>query len=323
MSGEPMHLLGVDIGGTKTAVAVVEASSGEVVARRVEPTPADAGPRAVVDAAAGLAARVLAIYPAVAGGVGAPGVVDADRGVVIVSTGYLRDWSGTAFGPELERQLGLPFAADNDVNAAALGEARYGAGRGLRSFLFAALGTGLGGAVVRDGRVLRGATGTAGELGHIPVFGVGEEIMCSCGRPGHLEAVVAAPAITRAYHKATGEAGVDLRVISRRAAMGEPPAVATLAHVGTVFGRALGGLVNVLDPEAVILGGGVMMAGRPVWEPLEEALRAEMLPSAADVALRPAALGVDAAVIGAAALALDLVDTKPGAAARVPAITEA
>lgn len=323
MSAEPMHLLGVDIGGTKTAVAVVEASSGEVIARRVEPTPADAGPLAVVDDAANLAARVLAIYPAVAGGVGAPGVVDADRGVVIVSTGYLRDWSGTAFGPELQRRLGLPFAADNDVNAAALGEARFGAGRGLGSFLFAGLGTGLGGAVVSDGRVLRGASGTAGELGHIPVFGVGEEVTCSCGRPGHLEAVVAAPAITAAYERAAGEPGVDLRVIARRAAMGEPPAVTTLAHVGTVFGRALGGLVNVLDPEAVILGGGVMQAGRPVWEPLEIALRAETLPSASDVALRPAALGVDAAVIGAAALALDLARATRDTDARVPATTEA
>src|SRR5919199_607185 len=93
--------------------------------------------------------------------------------------------------------------ADNDVNAAALGEARYGAGRGLDSFLFVAVGTGLGGAIVVGGRVMRGATGTAGEIGHVPVFGA-EDVVCSCGRSGHLEAVVAAPAISAAYERATG-----------------------------------------------------------------------------------------------------------------------
>jgi predicted NBD/HSP70 family sugar kinase len=152
MSGEALRLLGVDIGGTKIAVAVVEAADGTVLVRRVEPTPAAQGPLVVVEAAADLAARVLAAYPATAAGVGAPGVVDAGRGVVVTSTGVLPGWEGTAVAAELERRLGLPFAADNDVNAAALGEARYGAGRGLGSFLLVVVGTGLGGAIVRDGR---------------------------------------------------------------------------------------------------------------------------------------------------------------------------
>jgi glucokinase len=301
------HLLGVDIGGTKIAVAVVEATTGAVIVRRAASTPSLEGPVGVVDAAADLAARVLAVYPVAAAGVGAPGVVDAARGVVVTSTGVLPGWEGTAVAAELERRLGLRFAADNDVNAAALGEARYGAGRGLDSFLFVAVGTGLGGAIVAGGKVMRGATGTAGEIGHVPVFGA-EDVECSCGRSGHLEAVVAARAITGAYHRATGEPGIDLRVIARRAAGGEPPAVRVLREVGTVFGRTLGGLVNTLDPEAVILGGGVMQAGAPLWAPLEEAMRAEALPSAAGVPLRPAALGVDAGVIGAAALAVELVD---------------
>lgn len=301
---EPLRLLGVDIGGTKTAVAVVEAATGAVIARRVQPTPARQGPAVVLEAAADLAARVLSAYPAVAAGVGAPGVVDSEHGVVRVSTGFLPDWEGAAVAPELERRLGVPFVLDNDVNTAALGEARYGAGRGLGSFLFVAVGTGLGGAIVRDGRVEKGATGTAGEIGHLPVLGV-EDVPCSCGRTSHLEAVVAAGAITRAYQRATGEAGVDIRVIARRATGGEEAAAAVLAGVGTVFGRTLGGLVNTLDPEAVILGGGIMQAGPPLWEPLEAALRAEVLPSAAKVPLRPAALGVDAGVIGAATLALE------------------
>lgn len=304
-SADPLRLLGLDIGGTKTAVGVVEAATGAVIARRVEPTPARHGPVAVVEAAADLAARVLVAYPAAAAGVGAPGIVDADRGVVRVFTGLLPGWEGTAVAPELERRLGIPFALDNDVNVAALGEARYGAGRGLGSFLFVAVGTGLGGAVVRGGQVDRGTTGTAGEIGHVPVLGV-EDVTCACGRTSHLEAVVAAPAITRAYERATGEAGVDIRVIARRAVGGEEAAGSVLAGVGTVFGRTLGGLVNTLDPEAIILGGGIMQAGAPLWEPLETALRAEVLPSAAKVPLRPAALGVDAGVIGAATLALDV-----------------
>jgi glucokinase len=315
--GEPLRLLGVDIGGTKIAVAVVEAATGAVIARRVTSTPAREGPVAVVEAAADLAARVLVAYPAAAGGVGAPGVVDARRGVVMTSTGVLPGWEGTPVAAELERRLGLPFAADNDVNSAALGEARYGAGRDLGSFLLVVVGTGLGGAIVRDGRVLRGATGTSGEIGHVPVFGI-EGVACSCGSTGHLEAVVAGPAITAAFQRATGEAGVDIRVIARRATAGEPAAVATLATVGTIFGRTLGGLVNTLDPEAVILGGGVMQAGPPLWEPLEAALRAEVLPSVARVPLRPADLGVDAGVIGAAALALELVEAPYAAVGAEP-----
>ena len=309
--GEPPRLLGVDIGGTKIAVAVVDATSGGVLARRVVPTPARSGVTGVIEAAADLAARVLAAYPAVAGGVGAPGIIDAERGVVVVSTGALgRAWEGTAVAPELERRLGLPFVADNDVNVGALGEARWGAGRGLGSFLFVGIGTGLGGALVRDGRVERGATGTAGEIGHVPVFGA-DDVLCRCGRPAHLEAVVCSRAITAAYQRASGEPGVDFRVIARRAAAGEPAAREVLEHVGTVLGRTLGGLVNVLDPEAVILGGGVMQAGAPLWAPLQAALRAEVLPSVAGVPLRPAALGVDAGVSGAAALAYDLLAPPP------------
>jgi glucokinase len=296
----------MDIGGTKIAIAVVEAGTGEVIARRVISTPAQEGPLAVVDAAADLAARILVSYPVAAAGVGAPGVIDADRGVVVTSTGVLPGWEGTAVAAELERRLGLRFAADNDVNAAALGEARYGAGRGLDSFLFVAVGTGLGGAIVSGGRVVRGATGTAGEIGHVPVFGV-EGVTCSCGRSGHLEAVVAAPAVTAAYQRATGEKA-EVRMIARRAAAGEAAAAEVLERVGTVFGRTLGGLVNTLDPQAVILGGGVMEAGPPLWRPVEEALRAEVLASAAKVTLRPATLGVDAGVIGAAALALPLAE---------------
>jgi glucokinase len=304
---EQPRLLGVDIGGTKIAIAVVEAATGAVTARRVISTPARDGPLAVVDAAADLAARMLVSYPVVAAGVGAPGVVDAERGVVTTSTGVLPGWEGTAVAAELERRLGIRFAADNDVNAAALGEARYGAGRGLDSFLFVAVGTGLGGAIVVGGRVVRGATGTAGEIGHVPVFGA-EEVVCSCGRAGHLEAVVAAPAISAAYERVTDEPDQAVRVIARRAAQGDTVAAGVLRQVGAAFGRTLGGLVNTLDPQAVILGGGVMEAGPPLWVPVEEALRAEALPSAAGVPLRPAALGVDAGVIGAAALALTLID---------------
>src|SRR3712207_3205043 len=126
-------LLGIDIGGTKIAIAVVEADTGAVTARRVISTPAQDGPLAVVDAVSD---------PVVGAGVGDPGVGDAGRGVVVTSTGVLPGWEGTAFADELERRLGVRFAADNDVNAAALGEARYGAGRGLDSFLLVAVGTG-------------------------------------------------------------------------------------------------------------------------------------------------------------------------------------
>lgn len=291
--------LGIDIGGTKTGVGVVDAS-GRLLAVEVAPTPADEGPEAVLTRAAQVAATVRATVGqrVEAVGVGSPGVVDPRRGVVLSATDLITGWTGTPVAEALSARLGLPVTVDNDVRAAGLGEARYGAGAGATSALVVSVGTGVGGALIRDGALVAGASGVAGHLGHLPVPGA-DGAICSCGRPDHLEAVAAGPGLLRAAHRA-GLTVADTAALVADAGT-EPVAAAVLTHAATVLGRALGGLVNLLDPDVVVVGGGVAGTGEAWWTPLRAAFRAEVLaPAAPD--LVPTALGRHAGVIGAAAL---------------------
>jgi len=290
-------VLGID---TKTAVGVVD-GRGRVLASRVAATPARAGAAAVLQQAAELASVVRAEVdrPVTAAGVGAPGVVDARHGVVLSATDLLAGWAGTPVAASLAAQLDLPVEVDNDVRAAGLGEARYGAGAEAASALVVAVGTGIGGALVRDGVLVPGASGVAGHLGHLPVPGAAAA-RCSCGRPDHLEAVAAGPAMVRAAHAAGLPVADTADLVALAAA--DRRARAVLRHAATLLGRALGGLVNLLDPEVVVVGGGVAGAGEAWWGPLRQAFHAELLEPAAP-RLVAAELGAQAGLIGAATLA--------------------
>jgi glucokinase len=312
--------IGVDVGGTKIAAGLVEAT-GEVRDRLVLPTPAAEGPSAVLDAIAELAER-LRTREVVGVGVGTGGVVDHARGVIVSATSLLPGWAGTPVAAELSARLGLPVAMDNDGNALALGEYRFGAARGLGSVLCIAVGTGVGGGVIIGGRLVRGAHHTAGEVGHIPVPG-SEGMPCSCGRTGHLEAIASGPAMTARYvaeaatraqahqHGDSGDphlgggpcAAIDLRVITERARTGDVVAAKVIADGAGALGRAIGGLANSIDPDAVIVGGGVAEIGEPYWAPLRAAVRENTLPALAALEIRPAGLRTDAGIVGAAALA--------------------
>jgi glucokinase len=195
-------------------------------------------------------------------------------------------------------RLSLPVAVDNDVRAAALGEARYGAAA-ERGALVVAVGTGIGGALIRDGALVPGASGVAGHLGHLPVPQAGP-YRCSCGRFDHLEAVASGPAMVRAARNA----GLHVADLPALLVMAEADGRAreALEHSASVLGRTLGGLVNLLDPDVVVIGGGVAGAGDLWWEPLRRAFAAEALPPAAPRLAR-AALGTRAGLIGAAELA--------------------
>lgn len=297
--------LGIDIGGTKTAAAVVRAD-GRVLAHAVAPTPAREGPDAVLATAAGLGRRLLAAAdaPVPGAGVGTAGVVDHGAGTVRFATSSLPGWAGTRVAGRLGDALGLPVVVDNDVNASAYGEVHLAA-TPLRTgtVLCVAVGTGVGGAIVRDGRVDRGAMGTAGELAHL-VAGPAVGRRCGCGRRGHLEAVAAGPALAAAYAARAGGPIPALEVVASRAQTGDLDAAAVLAHGGAVLGRVLGGLATVLDPVAIVLGGGVPELGTVWWEPMAAALRAERLPGLDRVALLPARGGPRAGVVGAALLGL-------------------
>ncbi|SCE97017.1 ROK family protein [Micromonospora mirobrigensis] len=286
----------VDIGGTKTAAALVR--GGAVLTRTQAPTPARDGAAAVLDTAAALV-RSLGDAP-VAVGVGAPGLVDPATGLVTAATSSIHGWSAVDVPGGLAGRLDLPGVVLNDVQAFTLGEAVHGAGRGLPTVLGVAVGTGVGGGVHAAGTLLVGRLGAAGHLGHVPVpQATGRP--CPCGAVGHVEAVAAGPAIAAAYAERTG-AAVDLPEVVRRARAGDPVAAEVIAHAGAALGTALAGLANTLDPDRVVVGGGaavpeLLAAARP-------AFAAACMPVLGVVPLVPAALGTDAQLVGAAEAAL-------------------
>ncbi|MFK3732265.1 ROK family protein [Streptomyces sp. NPDC088090] len=292
---------GIDIGGTKTAAGLVDAS-GTLHTRRTVPTPAADGPAAVV-AAAVRAVRELG-EPVAAVGVGSAGVVDPRAGRIVAATDALPGWAGTALRHELEQAFGVPVAVDNDVHAHALGEAWLGAAAGRRHVLLVAVGTGIGGSLLIDGRVHHGARSVAGHAGHVPVPSAAGA-PCTCGGTGHAEAVGSGPALLAAYRRRGAAPAVSLADVSALASAGDAEARAVLGAGARALGEALGGIVNMTDPELVLVGGGVSGCGPAWWDPLREAFEAQLLEPLKDVELRPGLLGGDAAVLGAARLALE------------------
>lgn len=293
--------LGVDIGGTKTRVGLVDADH-RVLDVREAPTPARDGPRAVLGVVAGLG-RALGgrRADAAACGVGTAGVVDPDAGTVVASTDAIAGWAGVPLVQQLSALLGLPVRVDNDVNAFALGEAAGGAARGRAHVLAVTVGTGVGGAFVVHGRLWRGAHHNAGEIGHLPVPGFGDR-RCTCGARGHLESVSAGPAMAARYRRLAGDA-VGFTEVARRAEAGDGPAAEVVEEGGGVLGQLLAGLVNAVDPEVVVAGGGVAASPGRYWATAERHFHRHLLPAVAGVPLLPARLGNDAVVVGAAELA--------------------
>lgn len=300
---------GVDVGGTKIAAGAVGAD-GTLLRRHTVATPAADGPAAVLDAVA-TAVRALGV-PIVAAGVGSAGVIDAGSGMVLSATGALPGWAGTDLRGELGARLGVPVAVDNDVHAHAVGETWRGAAAGLHTVLLVAVGTGVGGSLVLGGRVHHGAHAVAGHVGHTPVPEAAG-VPCACGGSGHAEALGSGPAMLADYRRRSGrDDAAHLAQVVRRAERGDGLAGEVLARGATAVGQAIGGLVNVLDPELVLLGGGVSGSGELWWEPMRAAVAAEVLPPLRGVPLRAGALGADAAVIGAARLAWQASDAGAG-----------
>ncbi|GAB2943732.1 ROK family protein [Micromonospora polyrhachis] len=299
----------LDIGGTKTTAALVT-RQGKVVDRLTAATPGRVGASAVLDTAAGLVdqlrARSAAGTTVRALGVGSAGVIDRTTGRVLSATDVLAGWAGTDLRGSLHQALGLPVTVINDVHAHALGEARHGVAAGCETVLFVAVGTGIGASFVIGGTVLAGAHSAAGHAGHQPSPYAGS-LPCTCGGRGHLEAIAAGPGLADEYARRTGQPVEDLRSVAALAAAGDEPASEVIRLGGTAVGSAVGGLVNMLDPDAVVIGGGVTGLGEPWWQALRDAVRLEALPGLAAVPVLASALGSDAPVLGAAALAWEVV----------------
>lgn len=295
---ESPRTLGVDLGGTKIEVALVEPGGDPVYTRRAFrrlPTDAADGPEAVVASVAAAAREVLAeagVDRVLGAGVGVAGQVDAPRGVVR-SSPNLPGWNDFPLGPSLAERLGLPVVVTNDVNAAALGEQVAGAGRGVDDVVVVFAGTGVGGGVVAGGRLVEGAGGYASELGHMPIVAGGRR--CTCGNLGCLEAYCGGWALAERAR----EAGVDVPLDPA-----VPAARAIVEEAGRHLGAGLVGAIHLLNPRRVILGGGVIESLPRIAEIAEAEVRARAIPVFLEgLEIVPPALGAEAGVIGAAHLA--------------------
>ena len=282
--------LGLDLGGTKIAAGVLE---GERLLNYLEePTPRT-GPEAILRALVEAARRAAPDLDVKAVGVGTPGPVDFRRGVVRFAPNLpgVRDWPLQA---ELEAALGRPVVIENDANAAALAEHHLGAARGARYSVYLTLSTGIGGGVIVDGRVHRGAFGQGGELGHLVVDPTGP--LCGCGNRGCLEAVASGRALARDGSYALGRPLTTPELF----ASDDPRAKEVLERAAYFTGIALASLQRVLDPEVFVLGGGVALGGGEAYlKRIEAHYRAHQQNWRA-AELKLARLGRRAGVIGAA-----------------------
>ena len=301
---EPGLILALDYGGTKHTAAVAAAGGREWLAReRVSSPP---GADAAWDQAAmlELARRVLAKAPGrlVAVGVSFGGPVDAAAGVVRLSH-HVPGWENTPLAARLSAEFGAPVAIGNDANVAALGEWRFGAGRGCDSLLYVTVSTGIGGGWVLGGRIWDGADGAAGEIGHIVVLPGGAE--CICGKRGCLEVEACGRAIARRMRETLGAAAPsDLtgEWVARAALSGDARAQAVMDQAARLLGQGLGGAINLMNPQLVVLGGGVTKSGERWWEQVRASARYHAIPELR-VEIQPARMGDDAPLWGAIAMA--------------------
>ncbi|MBW4095912.1 MAG: ROK family protein [Acidobacteria bacterium] len=312
------HVIGIDIGGTKTAAGVVS-TSGELLFTEEIPTLNRDGGRAILDATAALVERLRQRLGVAAGGVsavgvGSAGVIDAEHGNVLAATDAIAGWAGTPLAQGLAQRTGLPVSTVNDVHAHALGEAWLGAGAAASSMLMVAFGTGVGGSFVLNGRPQLGHRFAAGHVGHFAspyAYADNQPLPCSCGRAGHVEAIASGPAIYSNYLRLGGDAAaIDTKGVFARAAAGDQAAITAVGVGAAAAGSAMGGLINILDPELVVVSGGLADAGDMWWKPMERAMRAELMDVTSSVSTVPATLGSTAAILGAAALVLDPLSTR-------------
>lgn len=298
-------VVGVDLGGTKIAAGLV-LPDGQIPVHSTAPTPAAKGADAIISTVVDLVYRVLdearrTGLPEARGiGIGSAGVIDPVSGNVLSSTEHLTGWGGTPLAELMTRRIGLPVRVVNDVHAHAMGEAHYGAGKGKKLVLVVAAGTGLGGSLIVNGKPMTGARHVAGHLGHVPSTAA-HGLLCSCGRTGHLEAVASGPGLLALYRRRGGSAQ-DTREVFARAEAGESLAATCISIAGQALGQAIGGWVNMLDPEIVVLTGGLAASGPLWWAAVRKGAQEQYIDAVVDCSLLPASSGNLAAILGAAAL---------------------
>jgi glucokinase len=304
---EPPLSLGLDVGGTKLAAGVVDAN-GQVLSFEAVPTQARQGPARVLQRLFELGRRAVeesgSGWPEIrAVGIACGGPLDTERGIVI-SPALLPGWRDVPITARAEQEFGRPALLENDATAAAAGEHRWGAGIGTRNMVYLTISTGVGGGVVIDGHVYRGSMGNGGELGHVTIDWRGRRCP-GCGRRGCLEAYVSGTSIVERARE------VGLRVesaeqVAAAARAGDPRAGAVWNETVEALGCGLTSIVNLFEPELVVVGGGVSRAGEQLLGPVRKAVQTSaMEPAAQAVGIVRSAFGDQVGVVGAAATAHD------------------
>jgi glucokinase len=311
--------IGVDLGGTKMAVGVVD-SEQHVHYQGRESSGGLSEDRLVEDLAEELLEAKEARPGVLAAGLGIPATIDRERGVAIQAVNL--DISDVPLRDEMRKRLGLPVYMDNDANVAALAEFLYGAGRGASHVVMLTIGTGIGGGLILDGEVYRGSTGAAAELGHIVIDENGPPCQGNCPNHGCVEALASGTAIAKAgkeaaerdtdsaLGKALAEGPIVGRTVTDLALAGDGPAREVVAQAGRHIGVALSSLANIFDPDVFVIGGGVSAAGDLLLDPARAELRSRALPPMNKRPVKLAELGPDAGMVGAAAMALIELDKE-------------
>jgi glucokinase len=313
------HVIAVDLGGTKLATGIVD-RDGRLSRRAVEPT--DLSAEDEVLAQLEDAVQKLSGDGVGALGVGLPSTIDQRLGRAVASVNI--PLAGVDLRDQLEGRFGVPVMIENDANAAALAEHRLGAGRGSRHMVMLTLGTGVGGGLVLDGHLYRGAIGAAAELGHITIDVDGPPCQGTCPGRGHLEGFVSGTAADRlaeqtAAERPDGDLGraarkgrePDARLAAELAQEAPGDARDVLEHIGFHLGIGIADFVNIFNPEVVVVGGGFAEAGDLILEPARRVVRERALSPARDeVRIVEAELGPEAGLIGAGLVAYEALDAR-------------
>jgi glucokinase len=296
------QVIGVDVGGTKILAGLV-ARDGTVVGHREYPTPIESED-ALLD---GLEAAVREFRDesVVAVGFGIPSQIDQRHGIALGSVNIpLR---GVPFRQEMADRLGLTIGIDNDANAAAIAEWKAGAGRGTTDMIMLTLGTGVGGGLILGGKPYRGWFGAGAEIGHMVI--VHDGLPCRCGGRGHLESYASGKAADELAAEAFGPAA-DAHRLARLAREGDPLAIRILTGIGEHLGSGIASLVNIFNPELIVVGGGFAAAGDFLFEPAQAVADREVLVSVRDsYRIVRAELGTSAGMIGAGMVAFEALET--------------
>ncbi|HBO07559.1 MULTISPECIES: ROK family protein [Bacteroides] len=306
------YAIGIDLGGTSVKYALID-NEGVFHFQGKLPSKADVSAEAVIGQLVAASKETMAsaqqLGVAVEGiGIGTPGIVDETNRIVLGGAENIKGWENLNLADRIEAETGLPVQMGNDANLMGLGETMYGAGQGARNVVFLTIGTGIGGAVVIDGKLFNGFANRGTELGHVPLIANGEP--CACGSVGCLEHYASTSALVRRFSKRASESGISFpneeingELIVRLYKEGDKLATESLEEHCDFLGHGIAGFINIFSPQRIVIGGGLSEAGDfYIQKVSEKAHRYAMADCAVNTRIMAASLGNKAGSIGAASL---------------------